>query len=103
MIHNIPEGISISAPIYYSGQSKLKCLLFSFVSGGGEVLGAVLGITFFKFFNVGLIMYVLLMFTAGIMIYLSIKKIFINGVKLTEDNYFLLGIIIGIIILVITL
>lgn len=103
MIHNIPEGISIAAPIYYSGQSKIKSLLFSFISGGGEVLGAILGLTIFRFFNIDLLMYFLLMITAGIMVYLSIGKLFIKGIKLTEDNYFILGIFIGIIILVITL
>lgn len=103
MIHNIPEGISIAAPVYYSGQGKLKSLLFSFISGGGEVLGAVLGITLFRYFNIDLLMYLLLMITAGIMIYLSLGKLFIKGIKLSEDNYFMLGIIIGIIIVFITI
>lgn len=103
MMHNIPEGISIAAPIYYSGQGKLKCLLFSFISGGGEVLGAILGITLFRYLNISYVMYFMLMATAGIMIYLSLGKLFVKGIKLTEDNYFVFGILIGIIILVITL
>ena len=103
LIHNIPEGISISLPIYYSGHSKCKALLYSFVSGGGEVVGALFGLMIYKILNISLLLYILLMIVAGIMIYLSWKKIFIEGLKCNNDNCFIYGIILGIIIVFITI
>lgn len=103
MIHNIPEGISIAAPIYYSGHGKMKSLLYSMVSGGGEVVGAILGMIICKLFNLDLLLYILLIIVAGIMIYLSCKKLFFEGLKCNEDNLFIYGIVFGIIIVLITL
>lgn len=103
LIHNIPEGISIAAPIYYSGHGKYKSLLYSTLSGGGEILGALFGIGICKFFNLDLLLYILLLIVAGIMIYLSCKKLFVEGIKCNEDNIFLIGIVLGIVILLFTL
>lgn len=103
LIHNIPEGISIAAPIYYSGHGKIKSLLYSFVSGGGEVVGAIIGMLICRFLNLDLMLYILLIIVAGIMIYLSCKKLFFEGLKCNEDNLFVIGIVIGIIIVLITL
>lgn len=103
MIHNIPEGISIAAPIYYSGNGVRKSLIYSTVSGGGEFVGAILGLYIFKYFNIDILMYLLLMLTAGIMIYLSVVKLFKNGIKLNEYKWFIIGIVIGIVVVFTTL
>ena len=103
LIHNIPEGISIAAPIYYSGNGVKKSLFYSLISGAGEFIGAILGLSIFRFFNVTLLMYFLLMLTAGIMIYLSLSKLFVNGIKIRKYNYFIFGIVIGILIVFTTL
>lgn len=103
LIHNIPEGISIAAPIYYSGHGRLKSLLYSFVSGGGEVVGAIFGMMICRIFNLDLLLYILLILVAGIMIYLSCRKLFFEGLKCNEDNLFICGIVIGLLIVLITL
>lgn len=103
LVHNIPEGISISLPIYYSGHGKCKALLYSIVSGGGEVLGALVGILICKLFNLELMLYILLIIVAGIMIYLSCRKLFVEGLKCNNDNVFISGILLGIIIVVLTI
>ena len=103
LIHNIPEGVSIAAPIYYGCKSKLKALLMCFISGGGEVIGALLGILIFRYFNINYLMFVLLMITSGIMIYLSLFKLFLEGLKSGDDNCFLIGLLIGLLIVLITI
>ena len=85
MLHNIPEGICIALPIFYATKSKKKAILYTLISGLGEVAGAIF------------------MITAGIMIYLSLNKILKTGLKYKESKYLIIGIIIGIIILFITL
>ncbi|WP_334307547.1 ZIP family metal transporter [Paraclostridium sp. AKS81] len=40
-IHNLPEGISTSVPIYYAASSRKKAFLYSFISGLTEPVGAL--------------------------------------------------------------
>ncbi|WP_405127388.1 MULTISPECIES: ZIP family metal transporter [Salicibibacter] len=40
-LHNIPEGIRVFIPIYYAAGSRKKALLYPFLSGLSEPLGAV--------------------------------------------------------------
>jgi len=41
-IHNIPEGIAVSAPIYKATGNRKKAFLWSFLSGVTEPAGAIL-------------------------------------------------------------
>lgn len=75
MLHNIPEGISISIPIYYSTNSKLKALLYTFISGLSEFIGGVLSYLFLKRFINSFILAVILSITSGIMIYVSLFEL----------------------------
>ncbi len=43
-IQNIPEGLIVAAPMVEEGMSKVKIILFSFLTGVGEPLAAALGI-----------------------------------------------------------
>ena len=103
MLHNHPEGISISLPIYYSTGSKFKAVFYTFISGLGEIIGALITILFLKPFITNLLLYILFIVTAGIMIYISIFEIFIEGFKYKKYLWFSLGIIFGGIILLLTL
>jgi zinc transporter, ZIP family len=42
-IHNIPEGIAVSMPIYYATGSRRKALIYSSLSGFAEPVGALIG------------------------------------------------------------
>jgi len=39
-VHNIPEGLAISAPIYAASGSRKKAFFWSFLSGMSEMAGA---------------------------------------------------------------
>ena len=41
-LHNIPEGISVAVPIYFATGSRRKALLYSFLSGLAEPVGAAI-------------------------------------------------------------
>ena len=59
-IHNIPEGIAISAPIYEGSGSRKKAFLWSFVSGLSEPLGALLTmLVFYPFLNFTVLNFIL--------------------------------------------
>ena len=73
MCHNIPEGISISVPIYYSTKSKFKAFFYTTVSGFSEILGAFITYLFlYKYIDNNFIG-VILSLTTGIMIDISIS------------------------------
>lgn len=103
MIHNIPEGICISLPIYYSTKSIKKSLIYTFLSGVGEILGAIITILFLRPLITPTIIYIIYLITSGIMITLSLTKILKEGLKLHELKYFIIGIIIGTIIILYTI
>ena len=42
VLHNIPEGISIAMPYYHATGSRLRGFLWAAVSGGAEVLAALM-------------------------------------------------------------
>ena len=76
MMHNIPEGIAIAVPIYYATGSKLKAVKGTFISGLAEPLGALLaGLILSRFIN-GLMLSLILLFTAGLMLSVANNDIF---------------------------
>lgn len=96
-LHNIPEGISIAVPIYYSTNSKLKAILYTFLSGLSEVFGAIITYLFLKPFINDYIMGILFSVIAGIMMHISIFELLPTSLnyknkKLTKI-FFILGII----------
>jgi ZIP family zinc transporter len=42
-IHNIPEGLAVSAPIFYATKSRKKAFVWSFLSGLAKPIGALIG------------------------------------------------------------
>ncbi len=103
LIHNIPEGICISLPIYYATKSKIKAIIYTAISGMGEVVGAIFTVLFLKdIINIYTLFFVLII-TAGIMITLSLRKILKEGLSFKKYNWFFAGVIVGILILIITL
>ncbi len=103
MVHNITEGIAICLPIYYATNNKVKAFLFTLFSAVGEIFGALITILLLKPFISSFLLYVILIITAGMMISLSIGKIFVEGIKLKKNLYFMIGIVIGISVVLFTL
>lgn len=100
-LHNIPEGISIAIPIYYSTNSKIKAILYTFISGLSELLGAIITYVFLYNYINNIILGLLFSIIAGIMIYISIKELLPESLsynkKITTYISFLVGILIVII------
>lgn len=81
-LHNIPEGISIAVPIYYSTKSKFKAILYTFISAISELLGAIITYLFLAKYINDIILGLILSFTAGIMMQISVNKLLP-----TSNNY----------------
>lgn len=96
-LHNIPEGISIAIPIYYSSGSKKKAILYTFLAGLSEPIGAILtGLFLINYVN-NLILGLLFAFIAGLMIQISTSKLLPTGNNYNKKLsyiFFILGFII---------
>jgi len=95
--HNIPEGISISIPIYYSTKSRFKALFYTFISGISEPFGALLTYLFLNKFINDRIMGFLFSFIAGIMIHIALYELIptskkYNNLKITY-LFFIIGVV----------
>lgn len=98
MLHNIPEGISIAVPIYYATGSKKNAFLKTLISGLAEPLGAFLAYIFLARFVTDTLISIVLLFVAGIMITLSIQKLFPEALKYKENKFIWLGMGVGVLL-----
>lgn len=103
MLHNIPEGISISLPIYYSTGNKLKGLLYTFISGLAEPLGALMAYILLKPFINNIMISIVLILVAGIMITLSIEELLPEVNSYNKKKESIIGLVLGFIIIIVNL
>jgi zinc transporter ZupT len=71
-MHNIPEGIAVSVPVYYATKSKIKAFRLSFLSGLAEPAGAVIGYLILAPFLNDFVLGVIFAMVAGVMVFLAI-------------------------------
>lgn len=75
-LHNIPEGIATATPLYLAGLSKKKAATMAFLSGMTEPLGALLGSTIIC--SLGASNYIIglgLAVAAGVMTYITVDEL----------------------------
>ena len=97
-LHNIPEGISISVPLYYSTNSHKKAFIYTFISGFSEFLGAILSYLFLSKYINNYIMSIILSITSGIMIQISLYELLPLSFKY-KNNITYIGLFLGFIIM----
>ena len=95
-LHNIPEGISIAVPIYYSTKSKKKAILYTVSSALSEPFGAILTYLILLPFINNIILGILFSLIAGIMLAISLTELLpeslqYKNLKLTT-KFFIIGI-----------
>ena len=102
-VHNFPEGIAVSMPIYCATGSRKKAVYYSFLSGLAEPLGAVFGFFFlFQFMSTGLLG-MLLAAVAGIMVFISLDELLPAAREYGDHHMSVYGLIIGMGIMAVSL
>ncbi len=103
-IHNIPEGIAVAVPIYYATASRKKAVLWSFLSGLSEPLGALIAFAILIPFLTNALLGLILAGVAGIMIFISFDEL-LPGAREHGDNHHVstYGVFIGIFVMAISL
>lgn len=102
-IHNIPEGIAVSVPIYHSTGSRRKSFWYSFLSGMAEPVGALVGFLFLRSFWTPSLNALLLAFVSGIMIYISFDELLPGTEKYGHHHLGVGGVVAGMAIMAMSL
>ncbi len=102
-IHNIPEGISVSVPIWEATGNRRRAFLYSFASGLAEPVGAIIGYAILFPFLTPSLIYSLLAFSAGIMVYISLAELLPTAYLYGKEHFVNLGISAGMLIMAISI
>ncbi len=94
-IHNIPEGIAVSVPIYYATGSRRKAFCLSFLSGLSEVLGALIGYFVLLRFFTESVFGIVFGVVAGIMVYISLDELLPAAEEFGHHHTAIYGLIVG--------
>ena len=92
-IHNIPEGIAVSVPIYFATGSKKKAFMYSFLSGLSEPVGAIVGFTILRPFFNDVTFGILFAAVAGIMVFISFDELLPSAREYGEHHLSIYGLI----------
>jgi len=94
-IHNIPEGLAVAAPIYAASGSRRKALLWTFLSGIAEPLGAVVAaLILLPFLSDAILGYVLAS-VAGVMVFISLDELIPVSRSYGKEHLSILGVVVG--------
>ena len=98
-LHNIPEGIAVALPIYHAIGKKRIAVLYSFISGISEPIGALLGLVVVDLFFPEVFVGFLCAAVAGIMIYISFDTLLPLSREYGDWHLSITGIITGILVI----
>ena len=74
-LHNIPEGLAVSVPVWHLTGSKWKAFFWGSLSGFTEPIGALLGYAILANLFNGIVYGILFGFISGLMVYISLKEL----------------------------
>lgn len=98
-IHNIPEGIAVSVPIYHATGNRRKALLYSFLSGLAEPVGAVFALIFLMPIWTPLVNSVCLAAVSGIMVFIAFDELLPSAEEYGHHHYAISGVILGMLVM----
>jgi ZIP family zinc transporter len=102
-LHNIPEGISVSVPISEATGNRRRAFVYSFLSGLTEPVGAIIGYAILFPFLTPTLVYTLLAFSAGIMVYISLDEILPTAHLYGKQHFVILGVLAGMLVMAISI
>ena len=102
-IHNIPEGIAVSIPIYYATGDRRKAFRLSLLSGLAEPVGAILAWLVLTPFMTPTLMGCILSGVAGIMVFISIDELLPAAREYGEAHISIYGVVAGMALMAVSL
>lgn len=102
-VHNIPEGLAVAAPVYAATGSKKKAMLWSFLSGVAEPIGAGLAALFLLPFLRDAVLAAVLAGVAGLMVFISLDELLPAAREHGEAHSAIIGAIAGMTVMAVSL
>ena len=102
-IHNIPEGIAVSIPLFYATGNRKKAFAYSALSGLAEPLGALVGYMAIAPFLTPAVMGVLLASVAGVMVFISFDELLPAAEEYGEHHLSVYGLVAGMAVMAVSL
>jgi ZIP family zinc transporter len=102
-LHNIPEGISVSIPIMEVTSNRRRAFVYSLGSGLAEPLGALIGFALLLPFLNDKIIYTMLAFSAGIMVYISLDELLPAAHQYGREHSAILGVMAGMVVMAVSI
>jgi ZIP family zinc transporter len=102
-LHNIPEGISVSIPIAEATGNRRRAFIYSLLAGLAEPVGAIIGYGVLFAFLTPTLVYSLLAFSAGIMVYISLDEILPTAQLYGKQHFVILGVLAGMLVMAISI
>ncbi|MBN2567459.1 zinc transporter ZupT [Candidatus Woesearchaeota archaeon] len=102
-IHNIPEGIAVAVPIHYATKSRKKAVLYSFLTGFAEPLGAVVAYLMLLPFLSDQLFGALFGAVAGIMVFISFDQLLPAASEFGEQHLTIVGLVAGMAVMAVSL
>ena len=97
-LHNIPEGMAVSAPLIAGGLSKTKSVFITLVAGATTVVGAIAGVIIGGISDIAVA--ISFSIAGGAMLYVVLGEILPQSIVTNKDRvptiFALIGIIFGI-------
>jgi ZIP family zinc transporter len=94
-LHNIPEGIAVAVPIYHATQSRRTAMIYTFIAGAAEPLGAVLAYILFLPYLTPTLISLLFAVVAGVMVYISFDELIPRCINSENPHRAIIGIGVG--------
>lgn len=94
-IHNIPAGIAIALPIYHATGKKKLAILYSFLSGMSELVGALIGLFLLQTVLPQMAVGFIFASVAGILIYISFDTLLPLSREYGDGHYSIFGVMSG--------
>ena len=94
-IHNIPEGVAVSAPIYAATGSRIKAFWYSFISGAAEPAGAFIAAILFLPCLRDAYLGWAMGWVAGLMVFISLDELIPASREYGFDHLSILAAILG--------
>jgi len=102
-MHNIPEGLSVALPIYYSTSSRSRAVLYTFLSGVAEPIGALLAWLVLAPYISSALLGALFSIVAGIMLYIAFEELLPSSRQYGHNRLALWSLFVGVCVMPISM
>jgi ZIP family zinc transporter len=102
-LHNIPEGLAVSVPVYAATRSRAKAFFWSFLSGVCEPVGALLAAVVLLPFLSEVVLGWAAGAVAGVMVAISLDELIPTARSMSDGHLPILGVTLGMLVMAISL